>query len=188
MSRARRVCETVRSALRSALIDAMDREQEAHAARRRNAELAAKAAKAEAKAAAQARGAMPKGTTWRQSASAFSDVECANAGNLPKMTKGACQLKCLAEYPRCTAVNFHVDLGCVLRACVSAKAPAAGAAAHEQLAHTAALASDLPLLMQLLRTGYPPSWVWVCVAGLGALLPAAVHRSIKGEEWEPKQA
>ena len=42
--------------------------------------------------------------------------------------------------------------------------------------------------MQLLRTGYPPSWVWVCVAGLGALVPAAVHRSIKGEEWEPKQA
>ena len=42
--------------------------------------------------------------------------------------------------------------------------------------------------MQLLRTGYPPSWVWVCVAGLGALVPAAVHRSIKGEDWEPKQA
>ena len=29
--------------------------------------------------------------------------------------------------PRCTAVNFHVDLGCVLRACVSAKAPASAA-------------------------------------------------------------
>ena len=92
-----------------------------------SADLYESLSKAEAKAAAQARGAMPKGTTWRQSASAFSDVECANAGNLPKMTKGACQLKCLAEYPRCTAVNFHVDLGCVLRACVSAKAPASAA-------------------------------------------------------------
>ena len=83
--------------------------------------------KAEAKATAQAQGKMPAGTKWRQSPSAFSDTECANAGNLPKMTKHACQLKCLADYPKCTAVNFHAQYGCVLRACISAKAPASPA-------------------------------------------------------------
>jgi hypothetical protein len=41
--------------------------------------------------------------------------------------------------------------------------------------------------MQLLRVGYPPSLVWVCVAGLGALVPAVVHRSIAQKDWEPKQ-
>lgn len=35
----------------------------------------------------------------------------------------------------------------------------------------------------MLSTGYPPSWVWVGVAALGALVPAAVHRSIAEKDW-----